>query len=93
LVYRELQTEHWYATPEEKLSAPTVQEMIPIPLAVQAKRNENGVHASTRACVVCGTDLPDLSPLGGQKTAVLQQSVQANSQVGSLAYSGQKCDR
>lgn len=47
LVYRELQAERWYATPEEEL-VPTrmVQEMEPVPLSVLAKRNGNGVHAS-----------------------------------------------
>jgi hypothetical protein len=50
LVYRELQTEHWYKTPEEDLvPARMVQEMEPIPLAVQVKRNGNGVHASAGA--------------------------------------------
>jgi hypothetical protein len=49
LVYRELQTEHWYTAPEESLATRVVQEMIPVPLAVQAKRNGNGVHASAGA--------------------------------------------
>jgi hypothetical protein len=35
LVYRELQTEQWYTTPDtNELSVRMVQEMIPIPLAV-----------------------------------------------------------
>jgi hypothetical protein len=50
LVYRELQTEHWYATPEEGLVPDRMmQEMEPVPLSVLAKRNGNGVHASADA--------------------------------------------
>lgn len=50
LVYRELQTEHWYATPEESLvPARMMQEMDPVPLSVLAKRNGNGIHASAGA--------------------------------------------
>ncbi len=50
LVYRELQTEHWYAAPEEGI-APVrmMQEMEPVPLSVLAKRNGNGAHASVGA--------------------------------------------
>jgi hypothetical protein len=50
LVYRELQTEHWFAEREEDyiVSRP-VQEIETVPLAVQAKRNGNGVHASAGA--------------------------------------------
>ncbi len=50
LVYRELQTEHWYTTPEaNNVSTRMVQEMEPVPLSVLAKRNGNGVHASAGA--------------------------------------------
>lgn len=50
LVYRELQTEHWYAAPDEGL-APVrmMQEMEPVPLSVLAKRYGNGAHASAGA--------------------------------------------
>ncbi len=50
LVYRELQTEHWYTDHEEDhiVSRP-VQEIESIPLAVRTKRNGNGVHASAGA--------------------------------------------
>ncbi len=50
LVYRELQTEHWYTLPGEGLvPSRMVQEMEPVPLAVQAKRNGNGAHAGAGA--------------------------------------------
>jgi len=50
LVYRELQTEHWYTDPEtNNVSARMVQEMEPVPLAAQASRNGNGTHASVGA--------------------------------------------
>jgi hypothetical protein len=46
LVYRELQTEHWFANHEEDIivSRP-VGEIESFPLAVQAKHNGNRVHA------------------------------------------------
>jgi hypothetical protein len=47
LVYRELQTEHWYTDHEEDFIVPrAAQEIETIPLAVRAKRNGNGIHAS-----------------------------------------------
>lgn len=50
LVYRELQTEHWFEDHQEDtiVSLP-VQEIEPVPLAVRAQRNGSGVHASAGA--------------------------------------------
>ncbi len=50
LVYRELQTEHWFADHEQDyiVSRP-VEEIETVPLTVRAKRNGNGVHASAGA--------------------------------------------
>jgi hypothetical protein len=48
LVYRELQTEYWYAEEDRIVSQP-VPEIESIPLAVRAKRNGNGVHTSAGA--------------------------------------------
>ncbi len=53
LVYRELQTEYWYMVPDENdVPARKVQEVEPIPLAAQAKRNGNNTHASAGASAV-----------------------------------------
>jgi hypothetical protein len=50
LVYRELQTEHWYLGSEgDYIVSRPVQELDSVPLAVRAKRNGNGVHASAGA--------------------------------------------
>ncbi len=50
LVYRELQTEQWYITPEEhNVPLRMMQEMEPVPFVALAKRNGNGVHASAGA--------------------------------------------
>ncbi len=47
LVYRELQTEHWYDVPEESfVPVRMTQEIEPVPLSALAKRNGNGAHAS-----------------------------------------------
>ncbi len=50
LVYRELQTEHWFAIPEgDTIVSRPVEEIETVPLALRAKRNGNGVHASAGA--------------------------------------------
>jgi hypothetical protein len=50
LVYRELQTEHWFTDHQgDTLVSHSVQEIETAPLAVRAKRNGNGVHASAGA--------------------------------------------
>jgi hypothetical protein len=50
LVYRELQTEHWFTEHEgDTIVSRPLQEIETLPLAVRAKRNGNGVHASAGA--------------------------------------------
>jgi hypothetical protein len=49
-VYRELQTGHWFTDHEvDYIVARPVQEIESVPLAMRAKRNGNGVHASAGA--------------------------------------------
>lgn len=50
LVYRELQTEHWFADHDgDTIVSHPVLEIDTVPLAARAKRNGNGVHASAGA--------------------------------------------
>jgi hypothetical protein len=45
LIYRELQTEQWYVEPEvDSVSGSERDEMEPIPLSGQIRRNGNGIH-------------------------------------------------
>jgi hypothetical protein len=50
LIYRELQTEHWFTNHEgDTIVLRPVEEIESVPLGARAKRNGNGVHASVGA--------------------------------------------
>jgi hypothetical protein len=50
LIYRELQTEHWFTNHEgDSIVSRPVEETESIPLAVRTKRNGNGVYANVGA--------------------------------------------
>ena len=67
LVYRELQTEHWYTDHEvdsSRVAASSGDRNHPFSGAGQTQRKR---RPRQRRCVVCGTELPEPSPLGGRK--------------------------